>query len=106
MIALAVSTPRRDPAVTVASSLGLSHFNIEVEVRDRICKLSLPFVRIERYETDPCKPRAPAHNPTSKRRQALRSKQRDPNPEDDFLIRRVTSTYKGFHSAFAALFSY
>ena len=36
----------------------------------------------------------------------LRSKQRHPNPKDDSLIRKQTSTYKGFHSTFAALFSY
>ena len=37
---------------------------------------------------------------------SFRSKQRDPNPKDNSLIRKVTSTYKGFHSTFAALLSY
>ena len=36
----------------------------------------------------------------------LRSKQRDPNPKDNSLLRKETSTYKGFHSTSAALFSY
>ena len=36
----------------------------------------------------------------------LRSKQRDPNPKDDSLIRKETSTYKGPHAMFAALLSY
>ena len=35
----------------------------------------------------------------------LRSNQRDPNPKDNSLIRKQTST-KGFHSTFAALLSY
>ena len=30
----------------------------------------------------------------------------DPNPNDNCLIRNETSTYRGFHSAFAALLSY
>ena len=38
-------------------------------------------------------------------RPLLRSKQRDPNPKDTSLIRKEPSTYKGFHSTFAALFS-
>ena len=37
---------------------------------------------------------------------AVRSKQRDPNPKDNSLIRKETSTYKGFHSTFAAWSSY
>ena len=37
---------------------------------------------------------------------AVRSRQRDPTLQDDSLIRKETSTYKGFHSTFAALFSY
>ena len=36
----------------------------------------------------------------------VRSKQRDPNPQDNSLIRKETSTNKGFRSTFAALFSY
>ena len=36
----------------------------------------------------------------------VRSKQRDPNPKGNSLVRKDTSTYKGFHSTFAALFSY
>ena len=36
----------------------------------------------------------------------IRSKQRDPNPKGNSLVRKETSTYKGFHSMFAALFSY
>ena len=39
-------------------------------------------------------------------RRGLRSKQRDPNPKDNSLIRKETSTYKGFHHTSAALFSY
>ena len=35
----------------------------------------------------------------------VRSKQRDPNPKDDSLIGKVTSTCKGFHYTFAALYS-
>ena len=35
----------------------------------------------------------------------VRSKQRDPDPKDNYLIRKETSTYKGLHSTFAALFS-
>ena len=34
------------------------------------------------------------------------SNDRDPNPRETSLIRKDTSTYKGFHSTFAALFSY
>ena len=34
---------------------------------------------------------------------AIRSKHRDPNPNDNSLIRKETSTYKGFHSTFVAL---
>ena len=34
------------------------------------------------------------------------SKQRDPDPEDNSLIRQETSMYKGFHYTFAALISY
>ena len=34
------------------------------------------------------------------------SKQRDPNPEDNSLIRKDTSTYEGSHSTFAAVLSY
>ena len=36
----------------------------------------------------------------------IRSKQRDPNPKDDSLIRKETSTYEGFHSTVGALLSY
>ena len=36
----------------------------------------------------------------------ISSKHRDPNPKDNSLIRKDTSKYKGFHSTFAALFSY
>ena len=36
----------------------------------------------------------------------IRSKQRDPNLEDNSLIRKDTSTYMRFHSTFAALFYY
>ena len=35
----------------------------------------------------------------------IRSNQRDPNPKGT-LIGKETSTHKGFHSTFAALFSY
>ena len=34
------------------------------------------------------------------------SKQRDPDPQDDSLIRNEPSTYKGFHYTIAALFFY
>ena len=34
-----------------------------------------------------------------------RSKQRDPNPKDNSLIRKDTSTCKGFHFTFVALFT-
>ena len=37
---------------------------------------------------------------------AFRSNQRDPNPKDNSLIGKETSTYKGFHATFAALFAY
>ena len=36
----------------------------------------------------------------------VRRKQRDPNPEKPFLVRNFTSKCKGFHSIFAAVFSY
>ena len=32
----------------------------------------------------------------------ITSKQRDPNPKDNSLIRKATSTYKGFHYTSAA----
>ena len=35
----------------------------------------------------------------------LRRKRRDPIPKDNSLIRKETSSYKGFHSTFAALSS-
>ena len=35
----------------------------------------------------------------------IRSKQRDPNPKEYSLLRKDTSTCKGFHSTFAAWFS-
>ena len=35
----------------------------------------------------------------------IRSKQMDPNSKDNPLIRKETSTCKGFHYTFAALFS-
>ena len=38
--------------------------------------------------------------------QDVRSKRRDPNPKDNSSIRKEASTYKGFHSTFAASFSY
>ena len=34
------------------------------------------------------------------------SEQRDPSPRDNSLTRKETSTCNGFHSAFAASFSY
>ena len=34
------------------------------------------------------------------------NKQRDPDPKDNSLVGKETSTCKGFHSAFAALLSY
>ena len=40
------------------------------------------------------------------RKLVIRSKQRDPKPEDNSLIRKEASTYRGFYSTFAALFSY
>ena len=39
-------------------------------------------------------------------RPVIRSKQRDPNPKDNSFVRKDTSTCKGFHSTFAAFFSY
>ena len=36
----------------------------------------------------------------------FRGRQRDPNPKDNSLVGKETSTCKGFHSTFAALFSY
>ena len=36
----------------------------------------------------------------------VESPQRGPNPKESSLIRKETSTYKGFHPTFAALFSY
>ena len=36
----------------------------------------------------------------------IRGKQRDPNPKGNSLIRKGTSTYKGFHSKVAASVSY
>ena len=38
--------------------------------------------------------------------EAIRSKERDPNSKDNSLIRKETSTHKGFRSTFVALFSY
>ena len=56
-------------------------------------------------------PPEPYHDPTlSFARESaetlVRSKQRDPNPKDNALMGKDTSTHKGFHSTFAALFSY
>ena len=34
------------------------------------------------------------------------SRQRDPNPKDNSLIRKETPTYKGLYSTFAVSFSY
>ena len=36
----------------------------------------------------------------------IRGSQRDPNPKDESLISKETSTYEGFHSMFAAIFSH
>ena len=44
--------------------------------------------------------------PKSITSRTFRSKQRDPNPKDNSLIRKETSTYKGSHDTFAALLSY
>ena len=38
--------------------------------------------------------------------EGLQKQKKDPNPKDNSLIGKQTSTYKGFHSTFAALFSY
>ena len=54
----------------------------------------------ELLEPYPPIPNHPAHAAE------IRSKQRDPKPKDNSLIRKEASTHKGFHSTFAALFSY
>ena len=36
----------------------------------------------------------------------IRSKHRDPSTKDNSLIRKETSTHKGFHHTFAAMLSY
>ena len=55
----------------------------------------------ERERERPLTFRKPSFEPLE-----IRSKQRDPNPKDNSLTGKETSTCKGCHSTFAASFSY
>ena len=51
-------------------------------------------------------PRRDVRSGSETNKEDVRSKERDPNPEDSSSIRKDTSTYTGVHSTFAAFSSY